>query len=253
MRHNETIRILQEAKTAVMFLHGIVGTPDHFRDLIPLEELVSTDWSVYNLRLPGHGNTVEDFGRSSMRQWKHYVWDVFEKLSQTHEQIILVGHSMGTLFSIQLALEHPEKVPFLFLIAVPMRPGVRLFGAINCLKLAFGGLREDRPIEAATMRVCGVKTTRKLWMYYRWIPRFLELFREIRLTEKRLSCLSVPCVAYQSRRDELVRNKSKRVLERSGVMQVHELSESTHFYYAPEDQITVREVFLNKMNGTAAG
>ena len=202
--------------------------------------------------LPGHGNSVEAFGRSSMEQWKRYVWDVFRQLSRTHERIILVGHSMGTLFSLQLALEHPGQVPFLFLIAVPMRPGVKLFGAINCLKLAFGGLREDRPIEAATKRVCSVTHTRKLWKYARWIPRFLELFREIRLTGQRMGNLSVPCVAYQSRRDELVRRKSKRILEQSGVMEVHELSGSTHFYYAPQDQAAVRQDFFNRMNGIAA-
>ena len=32
MRHFETRRILPGAKNAVLFLHGIVGTPNHFRE-----------------------------------------------------------------------------------------------------------------------------------------------------------------------------------------------------------------------------
>jgi hypothetical protein len=63
--------------------------------------------------------------------------------------------------------------------------------------------------------------------------------------------LRVPCAAYQSKRDELVMNCSKRVLERSGVMQIHELQESTHFYYAPGDQKTVQAYFLDRIKETA--
>ena len=40
MEHREYRRIVSGADTAVMFLHGIVGTPNHFRDLIPLVDLV---------------------------------------------------------------------------------------------------------------------------------------------------------------------------------------------------------------------
>lgn len=58
MEHREYVRIVPGAKTAVLFMHGIVGTPNHFRDLLPLVDLVPDDWSVYNVLLPGHGGTV---------------------------------------------------------------------------------------------------------------------------------------------------------------------------------------------------
>lgn len=250
MLHEEYIRLVPGADTAVLFIHGIVGTPNHFRDLIPLVDLVPEDYSVYNVLLDGHGKTVDDFAKTSMKKWRMQVWGIFEQLSQTHEHVILVAHSMGTLFSIQLALEHPEKVPFLFLIAVPLRPGIRLMTVRNLLCLVFGLLREDVPLEAATMRVCGLQTTRKLWKYLGWIPRFLELFAEIYRTEKVMGNLTVPCSAYQSQRDELVANYTRKVLQKSGVMDVQNLLHSTHFYYHPDDQKAVRADFEQKIKET---
>ena len=250
MIHEEYVRIVPGADTTVLFIHGIVGTPNHFRDLIPLIDLVPENWSIYNVLLDGHGKTTDDFAGTSMKKWRAQVWGTFESLAKTHKKVILVVHSMGTLFSIQLALEHPEKVPFLFLIAVPLRPGVRWMTIRNLLCLVFGKLREDVPLEAATMKVCGVQTTRRLWKYIKWIPRFLELFAEIYRTEKALGQLAVPCTAYQSQRDELVANRTRKVLEKSGVMQVHNLLHSTHFYYHPDDQKTVRTDFENQIKET---
>ena len=250
MKHEEYIRIVPGAKTAVLFIHGIVGTPDHFRDLIPLTELVPKDCSVYNILLDGHGKTVDDFAKTSMKKWHDQVWGVFEQLSKDHEQVILAAHSMGTLFSIQLAVAHPEKIPFLFLLAVPLRPAIRLTTIRDLLKLVFGKLREDIPREAATMKVCGVQTTRRLWKYVKWIPRYIELFCEIHRTEKLIEKLCVPCTAYQSQLDELVANQTRKVLRKYGNMTVYNLLQSSHFYYSPEDQVTICTDFERQIKKT---
>ena len=250
MVHEEYVRIIPGADTAVLFIHGIVGTPNHFRDLIPLVERVPEDYSVYNVLLDGHGKTVDDFARTSMKKWREQVWGVFKTLAKTHEHVILVGHSMGTLFSIQLAREYPEKVPFLFLLAVPLRPALRIRGVARVLRMVFGLTREDDPIAVATRDVCGVTTTRMLWKYLPWIPRFLELFREIYRAEKVMGALSVPCIAYQSQIDELVSNRSRRLLEKSGVMTVHNLENSTHFYYHPDDQRIILSDFERQIKET---
>lgn len=248
MVHQEYVRLVPGAANAVLFIHGIVGTPNHFRDLLPLVQLVPEDCSVYNVLLDGHGKNVEDFSHTSMKKWKEQVRAIFETLLSSHEQVVVVGHSMGTLFAMQLALEWPEKVSFLFLIAAPMRPGVRISGMLRVLRMVFGMTREDDPLELATRDVCGVRTTRKLWEYIGWVPRFLELFTEIYRTEKAMGGLKVPCVAYQSQKDELVMNLSRKVLERSGVVEVHNLLDSTHFYYAPEDRKTVQADFLERID-----
>lgn len=247
MKHPETKKLVPGAKCAVLFLHGIAGSPNQFRLLMPLEALVPSDWSVYNIRYPGYGGDVRDFGRSNIHQWRGYARESFLELAEGHEKVLLVGHSMGTLFAMQLALEFPEKVAGLFLLNVPMRPMPRLFFIPNCLRLAFGGIRQDHPREAAFEKACGVTPTPLVWRYIRWIPRIFELFAEIHRTEKVMEALTVPAVAWQSRIDDLVSNRSAVVLRKTGVMEVHELPDSTHFYYAPEAVEQIQENFLQTL------
>lgn len=243
MAHEETVRIVPGAKTAVLFMHGIAGTPDHFRTLLPLEQFVPQDWSVYNVLMEGHGGHVEDFSRSSMAKWKAQVMDIFEMLCRTHEQVVLAGHSMGTLFAIQMALEKPEKVPFLFLIACPLRVGVKPFGAANLIKLSFGLLDESDPIQGATAKVSSITQTWKSWKYIGWLPRLAELIREMHHTADLLGGLRVPCVAFQSKCDELVSCRSCKLLRQSGRVETYGLGRSTHFYYDPKDIETVQTAF----------
>ena len=247
MKHSETRRIIPGAKNAVLFLHGIVGSPNHFRQVLPLEKLIPEDWSLINVCYPGHGGTVRDFGKSGMDQWRDHAIAAFLKLAEEHEKLFVVGHSMGTLFAMQLALEFPEKTAGLFLLNVPMRPWMRPACMKNCLRLAFNRIREDHHLEASFKKACGLTTTPLLWRYIPWIPRILELFVEIRGTEKTMGHLNVPCVAWQSRKDDLVRNRSASVLRKIGVMEVHELPDSTHFYYAPGDQMRLCEAFENEI------
>jgi len=109
--------------------------------------------------------------------------------------------------------------------------------------MVFGKLAPEHVL----WKAAGVTTTKKLWKYLFWVPRFLELFREIYRTEKILGALRTPCVAYQSQKDELVTNLSRGVLERSGVMEVRNLLESTHFYYSAADQQTVISDFMDRI------
>ncbi len=247
MLHTESKRIIPGADRAVLFIHGIVGGPGHFREAIKLEEAVPEDCSCCNLLLPGHGQTVGDFSRSSMDAWRTYARDTFLELSRSHREVVIVAHSMGTLFAMQLAVEFPEKVPFLFLLGVPLRPWMRFFGFINCLRLTFGRIREDKPREVAIRNACSVACTPLLWRYIPWIPRYLELFGEIRRTERDLGKLKVPCTAWQSRKDELVGNATAGLLRSAGVMEVHELEESSHFYYTQDDAQRILTDFKTKL------
>ena len=65
--HREYKRIVRGADRAILFVHGIVGTPNHFRDLVPL---VPESISVYNILLDGHGKGVTDFSRTSLQKWR---------------------------------------------------------------------------------------------------------------------------------------------------------------------------------------
>ena len=241
--HDEYIRMIPAADTAVLLIHGICGTPDHFRELIPLEERLPENWSVWNLLLDGHGGTVSDFAKTSGKKWRKQVREAYEVLAEKHDRIFIVGHSMGTLFALQLAAAHPEKVKKLFLLAVPMRPWLKPAMIVDLLLIVFGKLEDAPAHRIALAKAAGIRTTRKLWEYITWIPRFLDLFREIHRTEEIISQVSADCCCYQSQKDELVLHCSEKVLKRNSRLQIIRLQNSSHFYYVPEDREKIMKDF----------
>lgn len=245
MQHEEYKHIVPGAKTAVLFLHGICGSPNHFRRLLPLESSVPASWSVYNIVLDGHCKNVEDFGRSSMKKWKAQVQSVFDALCRTHEKVVLVGHSMGTLFSVNLALRRPEKVAFLFLLAVPVRVFVQPRAVGYLMRIAFDRIDEDNPVLVSMRAACGIRQTKKLWKYIPWAMRMVELLRLCSQTGKAVPDLRVPCIAWQSEKDEMVSSRADKLLRQSGRVEVHDLPHSTHFFYTPKDTKVIMESFHN--------
>ena len=106
MSHKPYIREIAGSDTAVLFIHGILGTPEHFRDFIPL---VPASWSIFNILLDGHGKTAKDFSHSSMEQWKSQVSRIMHHLSEQYDHVLIVAHSMGTLFALSEAVAHRER------------------------------------------------------------------------------------------------------------------------------------------------
>lgn len=79
--HKEYIRRVPGADAAVVFIHGILGSPDHFDRFVTL---APEGWSVFNLLLDGHGRMAEDFARSSMRKWEAQVASLMDTLCARH-------------------------------------------------------------------------------------------------------------------------------------------------------------------------
>lgn len=236
--HQPYTRIAPDTETAVLFIHGIAGSPDHFLPFLPQ---VPAHISAYSILLPGHGGSVSDFSRSSMKKWKDYTDAAISQLLQRHQKLILVAHSMGTLFAIRAALHYPGRIQRLFLLAVPLTVRLTPASVSFSLKTMFGCTGNDvraRAAEAAS----SIRHTRKLWEYIPWLARFGELLLECRRTRPLPPMLHTPCSAFQSRRDELVGPGAAKRLQKAGIPVVM-LEKSGHFYYAPEDMRLLLEAF----------
>lgn len=219
--------------TAVLMLHGIVGTPDHFDDLIPL---IPDAWSVSNLLLDGHGKGVAEFAAASMERWKAQVNRELENLLAAHRRVLIVAHSMGTLFAIQAAVDHPDRVAGLFLLAVPLRPFVRPGAVLSSAKLALGIAGPGDKTAMAMRKDSSVTLERGLWKYLTWAPRFVELLAECSRIRKILPQLAVPTLAFQSCRDELVSGRSCQDLAKNEHIRVIPMRQSGHFGYEGKDR-----------------
>ena len=97
-------RLLPGAACAVLFVHGILGSPAQFAPFLPL---VPQDWSFCNLLLQGHGGGARDFSAASMAVWREQTRQAFAELRAQHETVVIAAHSMGTLFAVQEAVRSP--------------------------------------------------------------------------------------------------------------------------------------------------
>lgn len=227
---------------AVLLIHGIAGSPGHFRDLIPA---IPQAFSVYNILLDGHSGTVENLSHSSMTKWKAQVSAILADLFTRHEKVVIVAHSMGTLFAIQAAIDHPDRIPKLFLLAVPTRPWVRFSTICTALRVSQG--KRSRAADRAMASETALELTPKLWKYLGWVPRMIELLRECSRVRKILPALNVPAQTFQSQVDELVSVRSCRDLEHHPCIQNTLLTGSGHFIYSPEDAVFLRTQLLEAL------
>ena len=239
-KHVEYKRIVDGADKAVLFIHGIMGTPNHFRDLIPL---VPENYSVYAMVTAGHCGTVTDFSNATLEKWEASVQRAVDELLETHNELYLVGHSMGTLFSIEQAMKEP-RIKKLFCISIPIKVYIRPRMIPMALKVYLNRI-EDDDIYALSLKECyGVTDSRNIFKYLGWIPRIIDLFKLIKRIRKKLDKLNTPCVAYQSIPDELVSPKSIDILKRESNIRVEVLKNSTHMYYDPKEMDYLKEEFI---------
>ena len=244
MKHQQYIRIVPGSNTAVLFIHGIFGSPDHFGEYI---KEVPDSFSVYNILLDGHGKTVKDISSTSMKKWKMQVGNIVNSLCDSFDNIIVVAHSMGTLFAIEESIKHPDKIKSLFLLSIPANIRLKLSSATNSLKLIFN-VKSNDPRQIAGKTTHSVTPSKKLWEYLGWIPRYLELFEEIKIAKTLIPAVSVKCRVYQSQKDEMVSMKSCDYIRANPEIKLSVLKNSSHFYYPPEDMSYLKSEFKDVLN-----
>ena len=231
MPHEEYIKIHESASVAILFIHGIVGTPNHFG---PFISMVPNAVSVYNLLLDGHGKSVKDFSHTTMKKWEEQVRKAVDDLSATHQKIYIVAHSMGTLFAIEQALKN-SKVSKLFLSAVPLKISLKPQMFINSMKVYFNKIQPTDKVALAAKNCYGISQDKNPFSYIGWIPRFMELFNKARKTRKTIHLLQTPCMIYQSNKDEMVSKNATRYLKDNQSLSVSKLNNSGHYYYDERD------------------
>ena len=239
MAHEEYVRHTDGDKV-VFFIHGFLGSPEHFEKFI---ELVPKEYGIYNVLLCGHGGTAGDFSKASMKIWKNQIEKIFEELNKKYKEIIIVAHSMGTLFSHSLAIKYPEKIKAMLLLGTPLKIGVRWTACINSLKSIFGIISDDDEVGKAYQKAHSVKLSLKLWEYIGWIPRYLELFSEAKAGRINIQNVKVPCFIFQSKKDELVSFKSIDYIPKKENIFLTVLENSAHFIYDKDDFKMVTDRF----------
>lgn len=231
MKSEQSVRYIQGADIAILFIHGILGTPDHFKPFLPL---VPPNCSTYNILLKGHGGSVKDFSSASMAEWKQQVHEAVRELSATHNKVIIAAHSMGTLFAIREAIDTP--IAALFLLNVPLKLRIKFQLLKTSWRIFRGNIKSNDVWSVAAQNAYGIERDTHIFRYLGWLPRYLELFSEIRKTRKIAHKLSIPCQVYLSLKDEMVSPESGKLFEGNPCVTVKYLHSSGHYYYSSRDK-----------------
>lgn len=230
MEHQAYIRNVQGAKTAVLMIHGICSTPRHFDFLLPR---IPEDVSVYNILLKGHGGDVKDFAKATMKDWKRQVRQYLEELSDSHEEVIVVGFSLGTLLALNAAETFP-KVKGLLLLNAPLSPFIKPIMFPRNLRMTMGKTDVTNVEELTMSRDLSIRLSRNPLHYLPWIPNFVSLLQLSAHCRKTAKYIGIPCYAFFGGRDELVSLRSLKSLPRGSDMHIFVFDHSTHCYYEPE-------------------
>lgn len=241
MKYEPYIRIAEGAEHAVLLIHGLMGSPCQFRDLIPV---IPESWSVYNILLDGHGKQVADLAHSSMEKWKTQISRQLDEILLTHKDVLIVGHSMGNQFAIEEAVRHPDRVKALFLLSTPLSIFVTPRAAVNILRVPLGHITPGTLSEQMA-EACGVHLTPRLWKYLTWVPRFHDFFRENKQVIRLLPQLTTPTRSYQCDGDEIITAPTLKLLSQNECITNIFLHESGHYGYSAGDVAFLQREFLD--------
>lgn len=193
----EAIDLQEEGSHGVLLLHGFGDTPQTLALLA--RRLGKSGYSVLAPLLPGHGRSIQAFGKSGASDWIAAAKDAYIDMRGRHDSVSVVGLSMGGALAVLVAGERHE-IPALVLIApyLGMPKRLRFAAATHWLWGRLAGqvpARNPRsirdPIEREKNLAYGTVTGRELH----------ELATVVRRARRSLTDVRAPALIIQSRED----------------------------------------------------
>jgi carboxylesterase len=89
----------------VLLVHGFTASPQELRCLG--DRLYRLGFTVFGVRLPGHGTTPHDLAHRHAEEWLAAVERGYQLLAERNLQVIGIGLSTGTLTLLNVSLTRP--------------------------------------------------------------------------------------------------------------------------------------------------
>lgn len=134
----------ENAAIGVLLSHGFTGSPKALRPFG--EHLAAEGYGVALPRLPGHGTSWQEMNKTGWPDWYAVLDNELERLRKDHDQVFLIGLSMGGCLVLRLAEAHGVDVSGLVLINPSVRTDDKRFVLLPVLaKLvpSFPGISND--------------------------------------------------------------------------------------------------------------
>ncbi|MCP8967218.1 alpha/beta hydrolase [Ectobacillus ponti] len=204
--------------TGILISHGFSGTPQSVRFLG--ESLAAQGFTVYGVRLAGHGTHYEEMAQCTYKDWLHSLEQGYQFLQEQCREIYVIGQSMGGTLTSHLAGTHPVA-------------GIILINAAMTTIPAFEAFRHQDPSLLLEEDAPDIKDPDVYEITYTKAPvsaiqQLLQLADE---TRTRLSQIHCPVLAFASVEDHVVppENTDEMMqLVRSDIKQIVPLYDSYH-------------------------
>jgi carboxylesterase len=208
--------------TGVLLCHGFTGSPQSLRPWA--DYLARAGLSVSLPRLPGHGTTWQELGRTRWEDWYAEADRAFDELQGRCDEIFVMGLSMGGCLALRLAGLRGDAVRGVVVVNPSVTADTRLFLLAPVLRLVVRSLKgiasdikkqDAREAGYDRVPVKAAATLPGLW----------------RVTQRQLHDLTQPILAYRSVTDHVVGPASVELLRRelpAGHLEVRELANSYH-------------------------
>lgn len=243
--HKAVLRKCKEADTAILMTHGIFGSPNQFTDMG--EYFFEKGYTTQTLLLPGHGGTTKDFAETRAYMWRAYLKVAAQKLKETHKNIVLMGHSMGGLLSIEAAKD--IGCCALILIGTPTSINTSLTSARTAHKSVIGDNVDGN--EEDMVKLYSVDPP-KAWEALSWSHPLMDLVEMCREITTFLPDINIPVLISQCNKDTTIGLESLNKLAtglNKNVVEAVILENSNHSHFIPEERailISRIESFLQR-------
>jgi carboxylesterase len=193
-----------EGRRAVMLVHGIAGSPAQMRTLG--EFLAGEGLKVYAPLLPGHGTHHSNLYYIRWQDWYRHVVAEYRRIRELHDEVYVVGFSLGAAHSLRLAAEFP--VDRLALISTPLYWFSEHLPLYQLLRV----MRHVAPHSRTFPKRLPETAEGPDYMIYRRVPldalwAVVELSWDV---QARLRNITAPALIIHSRRDIAARPRGAR-------------------------------------------
>jgi len=236
--HNE-YEYTNKNENVIVFIHGILGSPDQLRFLA--EALFKRSFDCVTLLLPGHGGTSKSFYSTPGKMWEEYINHTVEKLKRKYKRIFLVGHSLGGLLCLNCAAKN--EISGIILINTPIKFKLTYQQVAFSLRILFTSKDEDNAFLSAYRNGYSIGAS-KFYEYPLWLRQFFSLYKYARSSAKILETIKTKVLIVQSDRDESVHRKSSKMLIlglKKSVCTFIRLEDSFHGYFPENDKLKLTD------------
>jgi len=232
--------------TIAIFTHGFMGSPNQFEDLAAFA--YRHNCSVLSLLLPGHGGSAKEFTKYRLSHWENHLESEIKRASGSYKNIILLGHSIGGLLSLNASLDKDFNIKGVLLISSPLKLRYSPRTLLTGIRLHLFPKRTDEILEA--YRKSNSIAIPSIFSYLFWHKQTADVYKLMAKTRSNLPAITVPTTIINSKKDETVSLKTAKIFSDglTNTKKVIILSESWHAFYTPTERAVVCQELLHLIN-----